>query len=97
MYANHLLSQIDLFVKSKAIEIDRRIGNSVQDYKRAMANRLTFIIVQCQRAITTLYEKDKSNTLSAKRLARYVKAEAEVERYDCYETHLSNCMFANCA
>ncbi|KAF8422105.1 hypothetical protein EV426DRAFT_186303 [Tirmania nivea] len=60
------LERIELFVKSKAGEIDRRI-------------------VQSQKAISTLYQKDKSNTLSAKRLARYVKAEAEVERA-LYET-----------
>ncbi|KAF8458943.1 VTC domain-containing protein [Terfezia claveryi] len=60
------LERIELFVKSKAGEIDRRIA-------------------QCQKAIAMLYEKDKSNTLSSKRLARYVKAEAEVERA-LYET-----------
>lgn len=60
------LERIELFVKSKAGEIDRRIA-------------------QCQKAIAALCEKDKSNTLSSKRLARYVKAEAEVERA-LYET-----------
>lgn len=71
--------QIELFVKSKAGEIDRRIGSIAQEYKVLAAANLT--VAQCRKAIATLYEKDKSNTLSSKRLARYVKAEAEVERY----------------
>ncbi|KAF8474911.1 VTC domain-containing protein [Kalaharituber pfeilii] len=55
------LERIELFVKSKAGEIDRRIEH-------------------CTRVVTTLCQKDTGIPTSSKRIARYVKAETELER-----------------
>ena len=83
LFANIEPLQIELFVKSKAGEIDRRIGIFPNGFDSPIigAANSDVSVAQCSKTVAVLCQKDNSTTLSSKRLARYAKAEAELERY----------------